>query len=92
MIFLRITPFAPNWFINLSSPLLEVPFVTFFFGTLIGVLPPCAVYVIAGQTLTTLSSAQDIFSLNVVLSLFLVAIISISPVIFRGDGMKVSMK
>jgi uncharacterized membrane protein YdjX (TVP38/TMEM64 family) len=33
---LRVTPILPNWFINLASPLIDVPIVPFFFGTLAG--------------------------------------------------------
>ncbi len=36
IIFLRITPFLPNWFINISSPIINVPLVTFVIGTFIG--------------------------------------------------------
>lgn len=39
LLFLRISPLLPNWFINLASPLLSVPFNLFFFGTLIGIMP-----------------------------------------------------
>ncbi|KAA0192214.1 hypothetical protein HAZT_HAZT005751 [Hyalella azteca] len=36
MIFLRITPFLPNWFINITSPVINVPLWPFFLGTFIG--------------------------------------------------------
>ncbi|KAB7496836.1 Transmembrane protein 41B, partial [Armadillidium nasatum] len=36
VIFLRITPFLPNWFINISSPVLNVSLRPFWLGTLIG--------------------------------------------------------
>jgi hypothetical protein len=36
ILFLRLTPFLPNWFINLASPVLFVPFKTFFFATYLG--------------------------------------------------------
>ena len=38
IIFLRITPFLPNWFINITSPVINVPLMPFFFGTVIGKL------------------------------------------------------
>lgn len=34
--FLRITPFLPNWFINIASPLLGVQIWPFFIGTFLG--------------------------------------------------------
>ncbi|KOB72949.1 Transmembrane protein 41-like protein, partial [Operophtera brumata] len=35
MIFLRVTPFLPNWFINMSAPVIGVPLVPFALGTFI---------------------------------------------------------
>ncbi|XP_056134667.1 transmembrane protein 41B isoform X2 [Lampris incognitus] len=40
IIFLRITPFLPNWFINITSPVINVPLGVFFLGTFFGVAPP----------------------------------------------------
>lgn len=36
MIFLRVTPFFPNWLINIAAPVVEVPFIPFWLGTFIG--------------------------------------------------------
>ena len=36
IMFLRITPFLPNWFINLASPVLGVRLTPFFIGTFLG--------------------------------------------------------
>lgn len=36
IIFLRITPFLPNWFINITSPVINVPLGVFFLGTFLG--------------------------------------------------------
>ena len=36
VLFLRITPFLPNWFINLTGPLVGVPLSPFFWGSVIG--------------------------------------------------------
>ncbi|CAE1269896.1 Transmembrane protein 41 homolog,Transmembrane protein 41B [Acanthosepion pharaonis] len=35
IIFLRITPFLPNWFINIAAPVINVPLKQFFLGTFI---------------------------------------------------------
>jgi uncharacterized membrane protein YdjX (TVP38/TMEM64 family) len=39
MLFLRLTPLIPNWFVNLGSPLVNMPYRYFltatFFGTLL---------------------------------------------------------
>lgn len=39
IIFLRVTPFLPNWFINMSAPVIGVPLIPFALGTFIGKLP-----------------------------------------------------
>lgn len=39
MLFLRITPTLPNLFINLASPIVDIPFHIFFSATLVGLIP-----------------------------------------------------
>lgn len=39
MLFLRVTPTLPNLFINLASPIVDIPFLTFFLATVIGIIP-----------------------------------------------------
>lgn len=36
LLFLRLFPMSPNWFLNLSAPILNIPIVQFFFSVLIG--------------------------------------------------------
>lgn len=45
MLFLRVTPTLPNTFINVASPIVDVPYHTFFFGTVIGIIPAAYVTV-----------------------------------------------
>lgn len=39
MMFLRITPICPNWVINISSPIVGVPYLYFFIATFVGLMP-----------------------------------------------------
>ena len=39
LLFLRLTPFLPNWFINLASPILSVPYSKFLLATYLGIFP-----------------------------------------------------
>ncbi len=39
MLFLRLTPLLPNWFINMVSPIVGVPVSTFALATLLGQMP-----------------------------------------------------
>src|SRR6218665_1736465 len=83
IIFLRITPFLPNWFINITSPILDVPLVPFFFGTFIGVGPPSFFAIYAGTTLNELaSSSQFMISYTSLLWLCVAALASLLPVLF----------
>lgn len=39
MLFLRVTPTLPNTFINVCSPIVGVPYLTFLVATMLGLLP-----------------------------------------------------
>ncbi|OCT83650.1 transmembrane protein 41B isoform X1 [Xenopus laevis] len=83
IIFLRITPFLPNWFINITSPVINVPLKVFFLGTFIGVAPPSFVAIKAGTTLYQLTTAGEAVSWNSVIILMVLAVLSILPAIFQ---------
>ncbi|XP_043915237.1 transmembrane protein 41B isoform X2 [Protopterus annectens] len=83
IIFLRITPFLPNWFINITSPVINVPLKTFFIGTFLGVAPPSFVAIKAGTTLYQLTTAGEAVSWNSVIVLMVLAVVSILPAIFQ---------
>ncbi|XP_038063184.1 transmembrane protein 41B-like [Patiria miniata] len=84
IIFLRITPFLPNWFINITSPVLKVPITPFFIGTFLGVAPPSFVAIQAGTTLYQLSHYGDAVSWTSVIVLAVLAVVSILPVILKN--------
>ncbi|KAI9563353.1 hypothetical protein GHT06_010814 [Daphnia sinensis] len=88
IIFLRITPFLPNWFINITSPVIGVPLGPFFFGTFLGVAPPSFVAIQAGTTLNQLTSSSDTVSLNSILILAAFAVLSLLPVVFKRQLQK----
>ncbi|XP_055327514.1 transmembrane protein 41B-like [Paramacrobiotus metropolitanus] len=88
IIFLRITPFLPNWFINLASPVIGVPLKQFFLGTFLGVAPPSFIAVQAGTTLHQLSSSGDAFSWTSICLLAVFAVVSLLPVIFKRQLIK----
>ncbi|XP_026747373.1 transmembrane protein 41 homolog isoform X2 [Trichoplusia ni] len=87
IIFLRVTPFLPNWFINMSAPVIGVPLMPFALGTFIGVAPPSFVAIQAGQTLHTLTSTSDAWSWTSVTVLSVFALVSLIPV-FLKDKLK----
>ncbi|XP_073997049.1 transmembrane protein stas [Rhodnius prolixus] len=83
VIFLRVTPFLPNWFINIAAPVINVPIWPFCIGTFLGVAPPSFVAIQAGKTLNQLSSASSTFSWTSVFILAAFAILSLLPVLLK---------
>lgn len=83
VVFLRVTPLLPNWFINLASPVIGVPLVPFTVGTFFGVAPPSFVAIQAGQTLQNMSSSSDAWSWHSVIMLGVFALLSMVPVLFK---------
>ncbi|XP_060568157.1 transmembrane protein 41B-like isoform X2 [Ruditapes philippinarum] len=83
IIFLRITPFLPNWFINIASPVINVPLLPFFIGTFLGVAPPSFVAIQAGTTLHQLTSSGDAVSYTSMIILAVFALVSLLPVLFK---------
>lgn len=83
MLFLRMTPLLPNWFINLASPVIGVPLVPFTVGTFFGVAPPSFVAIQAGKTLHNLTSSSDAWSWNSVIILCIFALLSLVPVLYK---------
>lgn len=58
MLFLRLTPLIPNWFVNLGSPLVGMPYKYFiiasFFGKtyfILGLMPNNFILIQTGLTL-----------------------------------------
>ncbi|KAG0078513.1 Transmembrane protein 41B [Linnemannia elongata] len=86
--FLRVTPFVPNWFMNVASPHLGISPVIFYFGTLIGVLPNTLVTVQAGVTLAALASPDDFTLLtpeNIIMTI-VICICLLIPIILHRNS------
>ncbi|MQL75223.1 hypothetical protein Taro_007584 [Colocasia esculenta] len=79
MLFLRVTPTLPNTFINVASPIVDVPYHIFFLATLIGLIPAAFVTVRAGIALGELRSMEDLYDFQSVATLFLIGVISVTP-------------
>ncbi|XP_059080261.1 transmembrane protein 41B-like [Tigriopus californicus] len=83
ILFLRITPIVPNWFVNVTSSVIGVPLYMLSVGTFIGVVPPCCVWIQAGTTLQHLSTASEVISLEAVGVIVVLALMSVVPVLIR---------
>ncbi|XP_014510853.1 uncharacterized membrane protein At4g09580 [Vigna radiata var. radiata] len=83
MLFLRITPTLPNLFINLASPIVDVPFHVFFLATLVGLVPAAYITVRAGLALGDLKSIKDLYDFKTLSVLFLIGFVSIVPTLLK---------
>ncbi|KAG9142683.1 hypothetical protein Leryth_005445 [Lithospermum erythrorhizon] len=79
ILFLRVTPTLPNTFVNVASPIVNVPYHIFFLGTVIGLIPAAYVTVRAGIALGELQSVGDLYDFNSIATLFLIGVVSITP-------------
>ncbi|KVH95193.1 uncharacterized membrane protein At4g09580-like [Cynara cardunculus var. scolymus] len=84
MLFLRVTPTLPNTFINVASPIVNVPYHTFFLATSIGVVPVAYVAVRAGTTLGELRSVGDLYDIQSIGILFFVGLASVIPTLISN--------
>lgn len=58
ILFLRITPVVPNWFVNVSCPIVGVPLLQFVVGTFFGTTSSSVTYCTACLLRRSLSRFQ----------------------------------
>jgi uncharacterized membrane protein YdjX (TVP38/TMEM64 family) len=88
MLFLRLTPLLPNWFINLSSPVVGIPVSTFACATFFGQMPMNLVFWFSGNTFFKALEGEDggdpfEKNLKVVLAVSLIGLGSLVPVLLK---------
>ncbi|GFP81363.1 uncharacterized membrane protein at4g09580 [Phtheirospermum japonicum] len=83
MLFLRVTPTLPNLFINLASPIVDVPFHIFFLATVVGLIPASYITVRAGLALGDLKSVKDLYDLKTLAVLFLIGSVLLIPTLLK---------
>ncbi|KAM9365456.1 transmembrane protein 41A-B-like [Pholidichthys leucotaenia] len=79
LLFLRFFPMTPNWFLNISCPVLNVPITIFFFSVFIGLIPYNFICVRTGSILSQISSVDDIFSWATLAQLLAIALAALVP-------------
>lgn len=83
LLFLRVFPFSPNWFLNLASPWLQVPLYLFTPAVLFGLMPYNFITVQAGAMLSTLTSTSDMLDPKTIASLVLLALGMLVPALLK---------
>ncbi|NWQ64814.1 TM41A protein, partial [Neopipo cinnamomea] len=79
LLFLRLFPMTPNWFLNLSAPILNIPVSQFFLSVLIGLTPYNFICVQTGAILSQITSLDAIFSGDTLLKLLAMAVVALIP-------------
>jgi uncharacterized membrane protein YdjX (TVP38/TMEM64 family) len=82
LLFLRVTPLLPNWFINISSPILNVPLSKFAIATFLGLMPMNVMHVKTGLMLNDLDKVGGV-DLKTVAMLFGLGFIVLLPTMFK---------
>lgn len=79
LLFLRFFPMTPNWFLNITCPVLSVPMPIFFSSVFIGLIPYNFICVRTGSILSQISSMDDIFSWGTLAQLLAIALMALLP-------------
>ena len=79
MLSLRLVPVTPNWFINITSPVLGIPIKVFALTALVGLVPYNFMCVKAGSVLSELKSVNDLLNLQTAVNLVILAAIASLP-------------
>lgn len=82
LLFLRLVPLFPFFLINLAAGLTKIPLRTFFFGTMLGIIPGGFVFCNAGASLASINNVGEIVSPRVLGSFALLGLFALIPVIY----------
>jgi len=83
LLFLRLVPLFPFFLINLAAGLTRLPLRTFFFGTMLGIIPGGFVFVNAGASLATINSLSGIVTPRVLGSFALLGLFALLPALYN---------
>ncbi|KAL0476958.1 SNARE associated Golgi protein [Acrasis kona] len=86
LLFLRISPMLPNWFINIASPVLNIPFSYFFLATLIGISPQTFIAVNTGVYINELveeEGGNPLLNYKTISLLFAIATMALLPIFLK---------
>lgn len=79
LLFVRLFPMSPNWFLNMASPILDIPVHLFFVSVFIGLMPYNFICVQTGTMLTEIDSLDDIFTMATTAKLLGIAMVALLP-------------
>ncbi|XP_064466247.1 transmembrane protein 41A-A-like [Ornithodoros turicata] len=79
LLFLRLFPMTPNWFLNIASPIIDVPLHLFFISVFIGLMPYNFICVQTGSILSEVKSMNDVLSWHTMGKLVMAAAVALLP-------------
>ncbi|XP_075533190.1 transmembrane protein 41A-like [Dermacentor variabilis] len=88
LLFLRLFPMTPNWFLNIASPVVGVPLHLFFISVLIGLMPYNFICVQTGCILSELKSMNDILTWTTMAKMAAIAGVALLPSLLMKRGVK----
>lgn len=80
---LRLVMVVPYFLINILAGLSRISFMTYLASSIVGVAPASLIYANSGNKLEQITSLQEIFRFDIILSLAAVALISLCPIILK---------
>lgn len=79
LLFLRFFPMSPNWFLNMTAPIINIPVTLFALSVFIGLMPYNFMCVQTGSMLSELTSLDDLFTWHAALQLLAIACTALVP-------------
>ncbi|CAG2163033.1 unnamed protein product [Oppiella nova] len=79
LLFLRLFPMSPNWFLNIASPIIDIPIHLFFISVFIGLMPYNFICVQTGCLISQLKSLDEVLDTTTVLKLIAIAMVALLP-------------
>lgn len=80
---LRLVMVVPYFFINVIAGISRISFQKYLYSTMLGVIPASVIYANGGNKLEQINSTAELFKSDVVTSLILVALISMTPIMIK---------
>jgi len=86
---LRLVMIVPYFLINITAGISRLSFKDFLYSTSLGVIPASLIYANGGNKLEQITALSDLFSPDLIISMILVASITLLPPYFlEKDGVK----
>jgi len=84
----RLFPGTPNWFLNVSSPIVGIPIHIFFLTAFVGLMPYNFLGAQTGSIISEVDSLNDIVSTENLVKMFVMATVAFCPSFFVRKRMK----